>query len=222
MTKDAEKIIQKLPEAVGPELAALPRILYGRSLGAVSAVHLAALPNASATIRGLIVESGLVDIKGLPMVQQMLNMMMGHQASGMLALLPEPVGSLKKATKINVPVLIIHGTNDEIIPYQHAQKLLDGCTTAPSRHLETVQNGGHNDIPYILGSSAYTGLLSKFIAKSIGSDPDTPAEDSKPLTVEGVDSLSVKELKAELSSRGIDYSGCFERSELVSLLKESI
>jgi hypothetical protein len=43
-----------------------------------------------------------------------------------------------------------------------------------------------------------------------------------PPTAEEIMAMSVKELKAYLTSRKVDFSGCFEKSELQSLAKSTL
>ena len=72
------------------------QVLYGRSLGALSVIHLAA-EHCGTSVNGLIVESGLVDLKSLPLANQMLGLMVGaSQAQAMSSFLPDPIGSIQK------------------------------------------------------------------------------------------------------------------------------
>jgi uncharacterized protein len=50
----------------------------------------------------------------------------------------------KKIDKVNCPVHIIHGTNDELIPYSHALRLTE--IHGDSNILTTIENGGHNNL----------------------------------------------------------------------------
>jgi pimeloyl-ACP methyl ester carboxylesterase/predicted glycosyltransferase len=43
--------------------------------------------------------------------------------------------------RLTVPVLILHGTKDEVVPYRHAQKFADAV---PGARLVTFEGGGHN------------------------------------------------------------------------------
>ena len=51
--------------------------------------------------------------------------------------------SLKRAPDVQVPVLIIHGTQDGVVPYAHGKKLSE---TFPNARLLTVEGAGHNDL----------------------------------------------------------------------------
>ena len=80
-------------------------IVFGRSLGSVGAVGLA----ARQPVAGLILEGGL--------------------ASGQRVLLPFPVfpfdrfRNLDQIGRIRCPVLIIHGTADEVVPFRNGEAL---------------------------------------------------------------------------------------------------
>jgi hypothetical protein len=48
------------------------------------------------------------------------------------------------------------------------------------------------------------------------------AASTPPPTAAEVDAMSVKELKAYLTSKGKSFAGCFEKSEIVSLAKSTL
>eukprot|EP00438_Fugacium_kawagutii_P024839 Skav205741 [mRNA] locus=scaffold1496:306193:311021:- [translate_table: standard] len=81
------------------------RVMFGRSIGATCAVHLAA---KSQKVHGLIVDSGLMSIKQLPTVQ-MLGPMVFQKQPDMFSKLPEPFNTLGKLSAISCPVLVMHG-----------------------------------------------------------------------------------------------------------------
>jgi len=58
-------------------------------------------------------------------------------------LVKDPFDNLAVIRNFDGPVLIIHGTRDEIIPYRHGQAL---AAAAPDGNLVSFQNG-HNDLP---------------------------------------------------------------------------
>ncbi len=53
--------------------------------------------------------------------------------------------NLKRIQKIKTPLLIIHGENDEVIPFSHGQKLF---TASPSttKEILPIPSAGHNDL----------------------------------------------------------------------------
>ena len=68
--------------------------------------------------------------------------------------------NLKKISGISVPILFIHGTNDEVIPFWHGKKLYDRATTLNKQYL-WVPGAHHNDLPEIAGDT-YWQAIYKF------------------------------------------------------------
>ena len=53
--------------------------------------------------------------------------------------------NFKRIPEIDTPLLIIHGKNDEVIPFTHGQKLFD-ASPSPTKELIAIPNAGHNDL----------------------------------------------------------------------------
>jgi hypothetical protein len=68
--------------------------------------------------------------------------------------------NLDKIKKVKCPVLIMHGKADEVIPFQHGQKLF-AAAHEPKLSL-WVDDAGHNDFMWVAGEQ-YTKTLRKFI-----------------------------------------------------------
>ena len=118
-------------------------ISQGRSLGGAVATWLA----AHREVGGLIVEVSFVSAFRV----------MTHWP-----LLPwDKFNSLKSIRRANCPVLVIHGTADEIIPHWHGQKLYDAAPEA-KQHL-WIEGGKHNDYVYVSGAE-YIDTIQRFIA----------------------------------------------------------
>ncbi|MFC1624704.1 alpha/beta hydrolase [Candidatus Omnitrophota bacterium] len=103
-------------------------IPYGESLGGAVAVDLASKKNVGA----LITESAFSSTKDV--------------AQAIYPFLPtffvsSKFDSLRKIKKIDIPKLIIHSQNDEIIPFRQSVKLLE-VSPEPKKHLVLI--GGHN------------------------------------------------------------------------------
>jgi len=100
-------------------------IAMGRSIGSAVATHLA----SQHQIAGLILVSPLTS---------------AFRVITHIPLLPfDKFNNLRNIRKINCPVLIIHGTDDKIIPFLHGQKLFEKANE-PKFNL-WVENAGHND-----------------------------------------------------------------------------
>ena len=59
------------------------------------------------------------------------------------------------APEVKCPVYIVHGTNDEVISYSHAEDLVRNCQEGIAYPPYLVENGGHNNL------EAGTGRLHK-------------------------------------------------------------
>ncbi|NWX42111.1 AB17C protein, partial [Steatornis caripensis] len=80
-------------------------------------------------------------------------------------LFPTPfLGSIEKISKITSPVLIIHGTEDEVIDFSHGLALFERCPKAVEPLW--VDGAGHNDIELY---SQYLERLRKFISQELAS-----------------------------------------------------
>eukprot|EP00668_Euglena_longa_P045825 GGOE01061507.1.p1 GENE.GGOE01061507.1~~GGOE01061507.1.p1 ORF type:complete len:317 (+),score=97.95 GGOE01061507.1:38-988(+) len=204
---DADRIADKLSDILkGHGLEGVPLVLLGRSIGATCAVHLAA--THPERFRAVVIESGLMTVKDLPMIQPILAMI--PNAQQLLPLLPEPVQTLEKMRAVRLPTLIVHGDVDEIVPYAQATAAFANCP-APIKRLEKVRGGGHNDLQSVGSAQLQRGL--EWIIRTVTAPP---------LTCEKAAELSVKELKQELQLRNVDCSGCVEKLDLVRLLQSHL
>jgi len=118
-------------------------ILYGNSVGGGSAVEVA----ASHRVGGLILRSAFTSAFRV----------MTH-----VRLLPfDKFNNLGKLPRVTCPVLVIHGTADETIPFNHAQKLY-AAARGPKYRL-WVEGAGHNDLLETAGEE-YWKALHEFTA----------------------------------------------------------
>jgi fermentation-respiration switch protein FrsA (DUF1100 family) len=117
-------------------------ISQGRSLGGAAATWLA----AHRKVGGLIVEVSFVS---------------AFRVKTRWPLLPwDKFNNLKSIRRSRCPVLIIHGTDDNIIPFWHGQKLYEAAPE-PKQHL-WIKGGNHNDYVYVAGEE-YTDAVRRFI-----------------------------------------------------------
>lgn len=152
---DAEAVFKALPEILQPVgLEALPRFVMGRSLGSAPAVHLAAqFPQA---LRGLIVESGFADAPSLFRRLGILTQAHRH---------PDyPFNNAEKVKNIHLPLLVIHGERDTLLPVEHGQQLYD-ASPSDQRMIVRIPGAGHNDI--LLYSDVYFAALKQFMERCL-------------------------------------------------------
>lgn len=127
---DAEAAYEYLQREhhVAPERLAL----YGLSLGTTAAIDLAARKPCAA----LVVESGLSS------ASEMASAALPWLPSWLHWLGKNRFESAQKITKAHCPVLITHGTRDEVIPVAQGRKLF---AAAPKpKQLEIIEGGNHN------------------------------------------------------------------------------
>jgi len=145
------------------------RVAMGRSIGATCAVHIAA--KRAGKIHGLVVDSGLMSIKGLPMVAQMGPMLLGGPEK--FAQLKEPFDTLGKLAAVSCPLLVMHGAKDEIVPFSQAEACASRC---PSRDKTAKRwdTAGHNDVTMIYGPQWKEALI-ELIGKALSFEEPFPS-----------------------------------------------
>ena len=116
--------------AMHDDADAPPVVVFGRSLGAAIAAQLCLDKPA----RGLIIENGFTDL--LSMARRV------HPDWPIRWLLRERYETAAKLQVLNLPCMITHSRNDELIPFEMGQELF-AAAPEPKQFLETT--GGHND-----------------------------------------------------------------------------
>jgi len=107
-------------------------VLMGRSLGAGVAVDLAVKNGA----RGLVLQNATTS---MPDAAQRL-----YWFAPVRLLMKNRYDSLSKIGRYRGPVLMSHGTADDLVPYALGQKLFE-AVQSPQKRLFTIPGGGHND-----------------------------------------------------------------------------
>lgn len=117
------------------------RFIYGHSLGGAVAIDLAARlseqtpPGDPMPARGLIVESTFTTFGD---IARSLTVSWLPEA-----LLTQKFDSLKKITEVRLPVLLVHGADDRMVPPRFSQELYDAAR-APKKLL-LVEGATHNN-----------------------------------------------------------------------------
>ncbi len=113
-------------------------ILYGHSLGGGSAVQLA----AEEEVGGLVLQSCFTS---------------AFRVMTRWRLLPfDQFENLRKLPRVTSPVLVLHGTEDEVISLVHGETLF-AAAAAPKRSL-WVEGAGHNDLRGVAGKGFWDAL----------------------------------------------------------------
>ena len=123
-------------------------ILFGRSLGASVAIEIAWRKSA----RSIIIESAFTSIKDMAKA-------MGPFRTLAWAV-PANYNNLEKIGRIHIPIFIIHGDQDEIVPFQMGQSLFKAAQE-PKYFLE-LSGAGHNDT-YVKGGEDYFRAFTTFV-----------------------------------------------------------
>lgn len=131
-------------------------VFFGRSLGAAVAVELATREKCLA----LILETPFASIR--------------EMAKVVFPLLP--IGPLlrtrydvvEKIRKVKVPVLVLHGDRDEVVPFEQGKKVFEAAPNP--KEFYTIRGAHHNDT-YIVGGEAYFAVLKNFIEQALARPP---------------------------------------------------
>uniref|UniRef100_A0A1B6DNQ5 Serine aminopeptidase S33 domain-containing protein n=1 Tax=Clastoptera arizonana TaxID=38151 RepID=A0A1B6DNQ5_9HEMI len=117
-------------------------VLYGRSIGSVPTVDLA----SKTAVAGVVLESGL--------------------CSACRVIFKDPASccdssfnTIDKVPKVTSPVLVIHGTEDEVIDFSHGLAIYERCPRAVEPLW--VEGAGHNDVELY---TQYLERLKQFVS----------------------------------------------------------
>jgi abhydrolase domain-containing protein 17 len=115
-------------------------VLYGRSVGSGPATDLA----ARVPIGGLVLESAFVS---------------AFRVLTRVSLLPfDRFHNLRHIRRVRAPVLVIHGTEDEVIPVSHGRRLYEAAGQ-PKQAL-WIEGAHHNDVPFVAGARYWSTLAA--------------------------------------------------------------
>lgn len=123
-------------------------ILFGRSLGAAISIEIALKRNVSA----IILESAFTSSRGMAKTLFLFKIF--------APLLPPHYNNLEKIGRITVPKLIVHGEDDDIVPFSMGKEIYR--TAQQPKYFFPIKNAGHNDT-YIVGGKKYFETLAAFV-----------------------------------------------------------
>ena len=152
MIKDAHTVFDSFRQILSSEGYSRNQYVMGRSLGSHSAVEIAS--HYQNHIQGLILESGFAGISRL--VERL------SHVEDYSRLKDTETAHLEKIRSISLPVLVIHGDCDELVPPIHATHFYD-TVGAEDKRLVTIPGASHNDI-MMIGKEQYFNAIREFIS----------------------------------------------------------
>jgi fermentation-respiration switch protein FrsA (DUF1100 family) len=125
--------------------------LFGQSLGSAVAADLAAREECLA----LILEAPFVSIR------EMARAIYPWLPVG--PLLKTRYDVVEKIQKVKAPLLVAHGENDEIVPFEHGRRVF-AAASAP-KEFYAIRGAHHNDT-FFVGGNAYFAAMKHFIERA--------------------------------------------------------
>jgi len=129
--------------------------IYGYSLGGAIGVNLCLQQPQAA---GLIAESCFTCIKDMAKYRRRI------QIFPLNLLITQKFDFINKVKSIKMPVLLIHGIKDKVVPAIMSQQLF--AVVPEPKKLLLIANGGHNDLTQV-DSDRYLATLQEFFAEVI-------------------------------------------------------
>ena len=143
--QDGNAVFKYVTEELGVSIDNI--IVFGRSIGTAAAINIA-------KNRG---------IKGLILVTPLTSGKAHAKASGLWlfsSLAGDSFNNLSKIKHIKAPLLVIHGTNDHVIPFSMGKEIFNNAKT--KKRFIKIEGAGHNNLQGSYGQ-AYWPPISDFI-----------------------------------------------------------
>lgn len=147
--EDAEAAWRYLTET--RQIAPDSIVIYGESIGGAIALYLASRHPEAA---GVIIESSFTSMS------DMVRYRFPVQLVPMEILLNQQFDSLSRVRSLQMPILLIHGLEDDIVPVTMSQVLYEAAPEPKS--LVLIPGAGHNDLS-IRGGTDYFQAIQRFI-----------------------------------------------------------
>lgn len=149
---DAEAAWSYLTQTLNMDVGNI--IVFGHSLGGAIAIDLA---TQHPEMAGLIVEGSFTS---------MLDMSHRTKNFGFLPIdwiLTQRFDSLQKTKRLTMPVLYVHGTDDDIVPPDMSERLY--AATPSPKELLLVPGAGHMDVA-VMGGVDYGRAIARLVEKT--------------------------------------------------------
>ncbi len=156
LLSDTEAVYNALPNILkNAGLENSPIFVMGRSLGSTCAIHI--VHQHPDFFKGLIVESGIAHV--VPLLARL------GLSPHLLGSIPDPLQNVAKMQKIGLPLLIIHGERDSLLPVANGQVLCD-ASPAEKKRILRIPGAEHNDLMFV-GLRQYMGAIQNFIYSTV-------------------------------------------------------
>lgn len=129
--------------------------ILGRSLGSVCAAEIGS--HNPKGLKGIIFESGFASIYNI------MTHLFRISSSELNPVLLTEYSNDTRIKKFKIPVLIIHGTSDWIIPCSEGELIYKSLPESIDKELVLIEGAGHNDILFY--KDKYFDPLNEFIEK---------------------------------------------------------
>ncbi len=133
------------------DISAAQIIPFGRSLGATVAMEI----SIGRKTRSMMIEGAFTSTREMARTMPLF-----YPISFML---PRSYDNLEKIGRVTVPKLVIHGTEDEIVPFSMGKRLFEAAS--PPKYFFPVDGAGHNDT-FTTGAEIYAETIARFTHKS--------------------------------------------------------
>lgn len=127
-------------------------VIYGHSLGGAVAVNLASRRPCG----GLIVQSSFTNARA--MARRMFAIQL------IAYVVRSRFDSLERIRDVHAPILIVHGTRDDVVPFAMGQQLF-AAAPEPKRFYP-IKGAGHNDLLEV-GGADYLAFLKAFVETTV-------------------------------------------------------
>lgn len=156
-------------------------VLYGRSLGSGPSCYLAAkTAKEGQSVAGVILQSPLLSAYRVAFPFR-------------FTMLGDKFPNMDYAPHIRCPVFIVHGTQDEVVPFWHGQDLFLAVNQEWRAKPFWVEGAGHNNIEALLRpSGAFVDKINEFLKLHVAA---TRGYISPPMTVPECVPLALRELE---------------------------
>ncbi len=121
-------------------------IPFGRSLGATVAIEI----SLKRRVKSIIIESAFTSIREMARTIALFYLFSFF--------LPAHYNNLKKIGQVNIPKLIIHGKDDEIVSFSMGEKLFEAAKVP--KYFFPVKDAGHNDTFVVGGRKYFEGIAT--------------------------------------------------------------